>query len=87
MPAGQIPPLASSVVAVVRNGNSHSFSRHLQGSVGDKVLECIRLIEIHRQLCQAYGLNIMSKQTARRWCRQFSEGRQSVHDEDGSRMA
>ncbi|GFV59829.1 hypothetical protein TNCV_4739571 [Trichonephila clavipes] len=44
-------------------------------------------IEIHHQLCQAYGLNIMSKQMERRWCRQFSEGRQSVHDEDGSPTA
>ncbi|KAJ4431736.1 hypothetical protein ANN_20338 [Periplaneta americana] len=36
-------------------------------------------IEIHRQLCQVYGPNIMSKQMVRHWCRQFSEGRQSVH--------
>ncbi|GFV72655.1 hypothetical protein TNCV_411741 [Trichonephila clavipes] len=30
MPAGQVPPRASSVVAVVRNGNSNSFSRRLR---------------------------------------------------------
>ena len=41
-------------------------------------------IEIHRQLCQVYGSNIMSKQMVRRWCRQFSEGRQNVHDEERS---
>ena len=41
-------------------------------------------IEIHRQLCNVYGPNIMSKQMVRRWCRQFSEGRQSVHDEERS---
>ncbi|KAJ4426903.1 hypothetical protein ANN_26702 [Periplaneta americana] len=41
-------------------------------------------IEIHRQLCQVYGPNIMSKQMVRRWCRQFCEGRQSVHDEERS---
>ncbi|KAJ4443883.1 hypothetical protein ANN_05670 [Periplaneta americana] len=35
-------------------------------------------------LCQVYGPNIMSKQMVRRWCRQFSEGRQSVHDEERS---
>ncbi|GFX61920.1 hypothetical protein TNCV_3777311 [Trichonephila clavipes] len=29
----------------------------------------------------------MSKQMVRRWCRQFSEGRQSVHDEDCSLTA
>lgn len=41
-------------------------------------------IEIHRQICQVYGPDIMSKQMVRRWCRQFSEGRQSVHDEQRS---
>ncbi|GFT16707.1 uncharacterized protein TNCV_1333271 [Trichonephila clavipes] len=41
-------------------------------------------IEIHRQLCQVYGLNIMSKQLVLRWCRQFSEGRQSAYDEERS---
>ncbi|PNF28924.1 hypothetical protein B7P43_G18320 [Cryptotermes secundus] len=38
-------------------------------------------IEIHRQLCRVYGPNVMSKQMVCRWCRQFSAGRQSVHDE------
>ncbi|GFU70086.1 uncharacterized protein TNCV_2752211 [Trichonephila clavipes] len=46
--------------------------------------QSIAPIEIHRQLCQVYGLNIMSKQMERRWCRQFSEGRESVHDEECS---
>ncbi|GFX45556.1 hypothetical protein TNCV_2740931 [Trichonephila clavipes] len=32
MPAGQVPPRASSVVSVVRNGYSYSFSRRLRGS-------------------------------------------------------
>ena len=41
-------------------------------------------IEIHRQLCRVYGPNVMSKQMVRRWCRQFSAGRQSVHDEKRS---
>lgn len=44
--------------------------------------QSIAPIDIHRQLCQVYGPNIMSKQMVRRWCRQFSEGRQSVHDEE-----
>ncbi|GFY50637.1 uncharacterized protein TNIN_379671 [Trichonephila inaurata madagascariensis] len=30
---------------------------------------------------EVYGLNIMSKQMVHRWCRQFSEGRQSALDE------
>ncbi|KAJ4430405.1 hypothetical protein ANN_22621 [Periplaneta americana] len=46
--------------------------------------QSIAPIEIHRQLCQVYGPNIKSKQMVRRWCRQFSEGRQSVHDEERS---
>ncbi|KAJ4441014.1 hypothetical protein ANN_10863 [Periplaneta americana] len=40
--------------------------------------------EIHRQLCQVYESNIMSKQMVRRWRRQLSESRQSVHDEERS---
>ncbi|GFV00767.1 hypothetical protein TNCV_1385851 [Trichonephila clavipes] len=40
MLAGQVPPPASWVVAVVQNESSRSFSRCLRGSVGDKVLEC-----------------------------------------------
>ncbi|GFX78710.1 transposable element Tcb2 transposase [Trichonephila clavipes] len=32
MPAGPVPPPASSVVAVVRNGNSYSFSRCQRGN-------------------------------------------------------
>ncbi|GFY29593.1 hypothetical protein TNCV_2627631 [Trichonephila clavipes] len=31
MPAGQVPPRASSLVAVVRNGNWYSFFRRLRG--------------------------------------------------------
>ncbi|KAJ4446185.1 hypothetical protein ANN_12878, partial [Periplaneta americana] len=46
--------------------------------------QSIAPVEIHRQLCQVYGANIMSKQMMRRCCRQFSEGRQSVHDEERS---
>ncbi|KAJ4437008.1 hypothetical protein ANN_17140 [Periplaneta americana] len=46
--------------------------------------QTIAPIEIHQQLCQVYGPNIMSKQMVCRWCRQFSEGRQSVHDEERS---
>ncbi|KAJ4428146.1 hypothetical protein ANN_24160 [Periplaneta americana] len=45
--------------------------------------QSIAPVEIHRQLCQVNG-PIMSKQVVRCWCRQFSEGRQSVHDEERS---
>ncbi|GFV45078.1 HTH_48 domain-containing protein [Trichonephila clavipes] len=47
--------------------------------------QSIAQIEIHRQLCLVYGPNIMSKQMVRRWCKQFPEVRQSVHDEECSR--
>lgn len=40
--------------------------------------------EIHRQICEVYGPNIMSDSAVRRWCREFSEGRTNVHDEDRS---
>ncbi|GFT80504.1 HTH_48 domain-containing protein [Trichonephila clavipes] len=46
--------------------------------------QIIEPIEIHRQLCQVYGPNTMSKQMVRPWCRQFSESRQSVHEEERS---
>ncbi|KAJ4434122.1 hypothetical protein ANN_16442 [Periplaneta americana] len=44
----------------------------------------IAAIEIDRQLCQVFGPNVMSKQMVRCCCRQFSAGRQNVHDEERS---
>ena len=45
-------------------------------------------IEIHRQVCQVYGPEIMSRQMVHCWCRLFSQGRQSVHDEErGGRLS
>ena len=41
--------------------------------------QSIAPIEIRRQLCQD---NIMSKQMVHRWCRQFTAGRQHLHDEE-----
>ncbi|KAJ4446502.1 hypothetical protein ANN_13198 [Periplaneta americana] len=77
---------ASSMAAVIRNGRSYSFSRRCEVRSVIKFFnaQSIAPIEIHRQLCQVYGPKIMSKQMVRRWCRQFSEGRQSVHDEERS---
>ncbi|GFW51965.1 uncharacterized protein TNCV_1188961 [Trichonephila clavipes] len=50
------------------------------------VIKALRLLKfiILLKLCQVYGPNIMSKQIVHRWCRQFSEDRQSVHDEERS---
>jgi len=38
-------------------------------------------IEIHHQICQVYGDNVMSDGTVRKWVRMFNEGRENVHDE------
>ena len=38
-------------------------------------------IEIHRQICQARGENVMSDGAVRKWTRMFNEGRENVHDE------
>jgi len=36
--------------------------------------------KIHRQLCRAYGENVMSDSFVRKWCRKFRDGRTDVHD-------
>ncbi len=38
-------------------------------------------VEIHRQLTEVYGSEIMSVQMAKMWCREFCEGRCKMHDE------
>ncbi|GFW58421.1 HTH_48 domain-containing protein [Trichonephila clavipes] len=45
------------------------------------IAQSIEPIKIHHELCQDYGSNTMIKQVMRSWCRQFSEGHQSAHDE------
>jgi len=37
--------------------------------------------EIHHQICQVYGDNVMSDGMIRKWVRIFNEGRENVHDE------
>jgi len=39
--------------------------------------------EIHRQLCEVYGPNVMSESKVRQWCCLF-KGRTNVHDEERS---
>ncbi|KAG8283040.1 hypothetical protein J6590_023570 [Homalodisca vitripennis] len=41
-------------------------------------------IEIHDQLIEVYGENCTSVQHVRKWCREFSEGRMEIHDENRS---
>ncbi|GBO17750.1 hypothetical protein AVEN_181159-1 [Araneus ventricosus] len=37
--------------------------------------------EIHRQLVEIYGENVMTDGMVRKWVRQFNDGRTNVHDE------
>jgi len=37
--------------------------------------------EIHHQICQVYGDNVMSDGMVGKWVRMFNEGRENVHDE------
>jgi hypothetical protein len=42
-----------------------------------------RATEIHKQIVAVYG-NVMNRQNVTKWCREFSEGRTDVHDEQRS---
>jgi hypothetical protein len=42
-----------------------------------------RLAEIHKQIVSVCG-NVMNWQNVLKWCREFSEGRTDVHDEQRS---
>ena len=42
-----------------------------------------RPAEIHKQIVAVYG-NVMNRQNVTKWCREFSEGRNDVHDEQRS---
>ena len=37
--------------------------------------------EIHHQICQVYGDNVVSDGMVRKWVRMFNEGWENVHDE------
>ena len=37
--------------------------------------------EIHHQICQVYGDNVMSDSMVRKWVRMFNVRRENVHDE------
>ena len=39
--------------------------------------------EIHRQLCEGYGPNVMSDSKVRQWCHFFKEVRTNVYDAVG----
>ncbi|GBN69608.1 hypothetical protein AVEN_25773-1 [Araneus ventricosus] len=41
----------------------------------------VKPAEIHRQLAEIYGENVMTDGMVRKWVRQFNDGRTNVHDE------
>ncbi|GBN38112.1 hypothetical protein AVEN_100187-1 [Araneus ventricosus] len=41
----------------------------------------VKPAEIHRQLVEFYGENVMTDGMVRKWVRQFNDGRTNVHDE------
>ncbi|GBM00189.1 hypothetical protein AVEN_176423-1 [Araneus ventricosus] len=45
----------------------------------------VKTAEIHRQLVEIYGENVMTDGMVRKWVRQFNDGRTSVHNEARSR--
>lgn len=44
----------------------------------------VKPCDIHRQLKEVYGDNVMDESSVRRWCRNFSLGRESTHDDERS---
>jgi transposase len=45
--------------------------------------KCERPAEKHKQIVAVYG-NVMNRQNTMKWCREFSEGRTDIHDEQRS---
>ncbi|GBM73825.1 hypothetical protein AVEN_75252-1 [Araneus ventricosus] len=41
----------------------------------------VKQAEIHRELVEIYGENVMTDGMVGKWVRQFSDGRTNVHDE------
>ncbi|GFT76564.1 HTH_48 domain-containing protein [Trichonephila clavipes] len=44
----------------------------------------VSVAEIHRQISDVYGPNVMSSSKVRKWVRAFKDGRENVHDEPHS---
>jgi len=59
----------------------------IQSPAKCEVLSYIRFlnakVEIHEHIVAVYG-NVMNRQNVTKWCREFSEGRTDVHDEQRS---
>ena len=57
----------------MRSAFSHKISQR----------KCERPAEIHKQIVAVYG-NVLNRQNVKKWCREFSEGRTDVYDEQRS---
>ena len=44
----------------------------------------VKAVEIHHNICEVYGQNIMSDGMVCKWVRAFKNGRKNVHDEEQS---
>ena len=44
----------------------------------------VKAVEIHHNICEVYGQNIMSDGKVWKWVRAFKDGRKNVHDEERS---
>ncbi|KAJ4430695.1 hypothetical protein ANN_19286 [Periplaneta americana] len=77
---------SSYCTALEQNGCTDIFSANCEIRAVIRFLHAQKQspAEIHRQLCNVYGPDIMSNSMVRRWCRQFTEGQTNVHDEDRS---
>ena len=44
----------------------------------------VKPADIHRQICEVYGENVMRDEMLRKWVRKVNEGRDNMHDEPRS---
>jgi len=63
--------------------------KRIEGATDCEIRSVIRFLnarnvlqsEIHHQICQVYGDNVMSDGMVRKWVQMFDEGRENVYDE------
>jgi hypothetical protein len=69
----------------VWNGSADPKSRQMRGEFRHTISQRKgeRPAEIHNQIVAVYG-NVMNRQNVTKWCREFSEGRTDVQDEQRS---
>ena len=64
------------------NGSADPKSRQMRGAFRHMIFNAKveRPAEIHKEIVTVCG-NVMNWQNVTKWCREFSEGRTDVHDE------